>query len=318
MTRPAISVLLPVRDAGRYLRHAVADVLAQRQVEVELIAVDDGSSDGSAERLEAWARRDPRLRVVVTAGVGPGRALDLALAAARHELVAQMEADDRCPADRLERLHAALLAHPEWHGVTSRAGLIGFRSAGMRRYVDWQNRLLAPEAQAAARFIEIPALHQTGLYRRSCLQAVGGFAGDPRWPLDIDFWMRWHRDGWRVGKVARVLYRWRQHPRQSTRTSPLHGLDALRRCKAHYFVAGPGAVAPLELLSVGATLAGWSAALQAAGREDHRAIDWRPSTPPPARLPAAVRLFAFGTEAARAQILRHAGAFDPARDWFVA
>ena len=143
----------------------------------------------------------------------------------------------------------------------------------MRRYVDWQNRLLAPESMARARFIEIPALHQTGLYRRAALARVGGFVGhsiERGWPLDIDFWMRWFELRLRVGRVPRVLYRWRQHARQSTRTSPLHRLEALRRCKAWYFASGPARGRAVDLFSVGRTLAAWESELRAAGVADVR------------------------------------------------
>lgn len=314
-------MLLPVRDAGRYLDAAVRDVLAQRDVELELVAVDDGSQDGSGERLEAFARSDARVRVIRTEGEGAAPALDRALAASRAPLVAQMEADDRCPPDRLARLVAALRAHPEWQGVTSRAATFGFASEGMRRYVAWQNALATPDAMARARFVEIPALHQTGLYERASLEALGGFAGATKgggWPLDIDFWMRWTERGFVAGKVPRVLYRWRQHARQSTRTRPSHALDALRRCKAHYFARGPGRDRAIDLLSVGATLEGWCASLRAAGCDDVRAIEWRPSTVLPATRAAAIRLFAYGTQPARERVVARLGHLDPDRDWFAA
>jgi glycosyltransferase involved in cell wall biosynthesis len=320
-TAPAISVLLPVRDAGRHLDAAVRDVLAQRDVDLELVAVDDGSRDASGERLEAFARSDSRLQLIRTGGVGAARALDLALAAAHAPLVAQMEADDRCPPDRLARLAAALRARPEWQGMTSRASTFGFPSEGMRRYIAWQNGLAAPEAMARARFVEIPALHQTGLYRRASLDAIGGFLGATEaggWPLDIDFWMRWYEHGLIAGKVPRVLYRWRQHPRQSTRTRPSHVLNALRRCKAHYFARGPGRGRAIDVLSVGATLAGWCEALRAAGCNDVQQIAWRPATPLPATRAGAIRLFVYGTAPARARVIARIGALDADRDWFAA
>src|SRR5262245_30070738 len=88
IAEPTISVLMPVRDGGRYLAPAVADVLAQRDLEqrdipLELVAIDDGSRDGSGERLEQLARQDARLRVIRTEGVGPAQALELGRAAAR-------------------------------------------------------------------------------------------------------------------------------------------------------------------------------------------------------------------------------------------
>jgi len=318
---PTNSVLLPVRDGGRYLAAAVGDVLAQRDVALELVAIDDGSRDGSGERLEELARRDERLRVIRTEGVGPARALELGRAAARAQLIGQMEADDRCPPDRFARLLAALRDHPLWDGVTSRAAVFGFRSEGMRRYVRWQNALLAPESMARARFVEIPALHQTGLCRRAALETVGGFVGasaDGGWPLDIDFWMRWFERGLVVGKLPRSLYRWRQHARQSTRTSPAHRLEALRRCKARYFARGPGRGRAIDVLSVGATLRGFCAELRAAGCDDVRAIEWRPTSPLPATRREAARLFVYGMEPARERARVRAGALDPDRDWFAA
>ncbi|MBL8841865.1 MAG: glycosyltransferase [Planctomycetes bacterium] len=316
--RPAISVLLPVRDGGPYLAPAVADLLAQRDVDLEVVAVDDGSRDGSGEWLEARARDEARLCVVRTAGGGAAAALDRALARARHPLVAQMEADDRCPPQRLARLAEALLAEPSWSGVVSDAAVFGFESAGMRRYVKWQNGLVTPQAMAAARFLEIPALHQSGLYHAAVLRELGGYAGDPRWPLDIDFWMRWHARGLRAGRLPERLYCWRQHARQSTRTSPLHRPDALRRCKAHYFARGPGAGGAVDLLGVGATLAAWQASLAEAGQRDLAAHEWRPGAPLPPRRAGALRLFLFGTAPARARVGAQRDALDPARDWFAA
>jgi len=318
---PEISVLLPVRDGGRFLAPAVGDLLRQRGVRIEVVAVDDGSTDGSGDRLETLARRDRRLRVIRTGGEGAARALDRALAAANAPWIGQMEADDRCAPDRFERLLAALRARPGWQGVTSRAAAFGAGGEGMRRYVAWQNSLLEPDEMARARFIEIPALHQTGIYRRTALQAIGGFAGrsaEGGWPPDIDFWMRWFERGLAAGKVARVLYRWRQHARQATRTSPLHRLEALRRCKAHYFARGPGRGRAIDLFSVGATLKGWAAALEAAGSREVRPVPWRPSAPLPPTRAHALRLFVFGTAPARASVGRRLGALDPRRDWFAA
>jgi len=195
----------------------------------------------------------------------------------------------------------------------------------MRRYVAWQNELVESDAMARARFIEIPALHQTGLYRREALARAGPFAGAhgagrdaAGWPLDIGFWMRWFERGLVAGKVPRVLYRWRQHARQSTRTSPAHRLESLRRCKACYFARGPGIGRAIDLLSVGATLAGWEAELAATGCADLRAIAWRPGAPLPPTRPHALRLFVYGTASARARVLARVPEFDPTRDWFAA
>ncbi len=89
-----VSYILPVQDGGPHLKAAVASVLAQDHQTLELIAIDDGSSDGSAEVLQRFAERDPRLRVVAREHRGLAATLNEGLALARGELVAQVGAGD--------------------------------------------------------------------------------------------------------------------------------------------------------------------------------------------------------------------------------
>lgn len=109
---PLISVAMAVRDAERTLPMALASLLAQTNERWELILVDDGSRDGS-ERI---ARRlaDPRVRVIADgARKGLGARLNEAVAEARGELVARMDADDVCFPERFAHQARYLAAHPE-------------------------------------------------------------------------------------------------------------------------------------------------------------------------------------------------------------
>jgi len=304
VSREQIDVLLPVRQARRTLPWAVRDVLAQTAVSLRLIAVVDAGPDGEDDGSRRWlldeAAREPRLSVLDGRGEGAAAALQLALAAGDAPLVSHMEADDRCPPERLAQLVDAL--DPGLSAVTSRAGQFGARTPGMRRYLDWQNALLDHEQMAAARFVEIPALHQTGLYRRAALEQVGGYRTLGAWPVDIDFWLRWFEHPLRVAKVPRVLYRWRQHPRQSTRSGPGHGLERLRAAKIAGLarsLARDTAARPLLLVSTGRTLMDWEAGLRAAGVPLAGAVSWKPGAAPP-RCPDGARLLAvYGMAKAR-------------------
>ena len=112
-----------------------------------------------------------------------------------------------------------------------------------RRYVEWQNGLLTPAAMASARFVELPALRQTGLYRRAALDAlrcpVGG--GDAEtyhdlveWPIDSDFWFRWYELGLVCGKLgAPPLYLWRQHAGLDVQEAPRSGAEGAQGRVAH-------------------------------------------------------------------------------------
>jgi len=280
----ALDVLMPAFRARRTVPYAVRDVLAQRDVDLRLIAVVDrgpgGDDDGTREWLRGRAREEPRLVVVDGPGRGLGAALDVGLARATAPLVGHMEADDRCPPDRFARLVPALEVDPALDAMTSRAGQIGTRSPGMARYLAWQNALLTHDAMANERFVEIPALHQTGVYRRQALLEVGGYAPRGPWPPDIDFWLRWFEHGRRVAKLPRVLYRWRQHARQSTRTGARHDLASLRAAKvaalSRHLSAGRARPRPVVLLSTGRTRRDWERDLRAAEVPLRAVHDWKP------------------------------------------
>ena len=117
---------------------------------------------------------------------------------------------------------------------------MGWEREGMERYIDWQNQQRTNQQMAAGRFIEIPALHQTGLYRRDALLALGYRDLVGQWPIDMDLWNRWFEGGFKVAKVPEPLYFWRQYPTQSTRTHTRCSIDHLRRCKVHFLTREGG------------------------------------------------------------------------------
>ena len=88
---PLLSILMPVYNAGRYLRPAVASVLLQDFEDFELIAINDGSTDGSKRILDSFAELDDRVRVFSRPNAGIVRALNAGLEAAQGELIARME-----------------------------------------------------------------------------------------------------------------------------------------------------------------------------------------------------------------------------------
>ncbi|HEY8614649.1 glycosyltransferase family 2 protein [Phenylobacterium sp.] len=105
--RPTVSVVTANYNGARYLAQAVRSVLDQTLASLELIVVDDCSTDGSVAVIEAAAAGDPRVRVFVQPkNGGPGAARNRALAEARGEWIAVFDSDDLMTPDRLERLVA--------------------------------------------------------------------------------------------------------------------------------------------------------------------------------------------------------------------
>jgi Glycosyl transferase family 2 len=107
MTAPVASVLIAAHNAAAFVREAVASALAQTLAEIEVIAVDDGSADGTWEALRDCARRDPRVVPLRQARQGgPAAARNAAIARARGRWLAVLDADDLFLPDRLERMVA--------------------------------------------------------------------------------------------------------------------------------------------------------------------------------------------------------------------
>lgn len=113
---------MPMKNAGPYVRDAVASVLAQEYESLEIVVVDDGSSDGSREIVEGM--REPRVRIVPGPKRGVSAAWNVALARASGDVVMQCDADDLFPPHRIGSQMALLDARPELGAVCGRFATI--------------------------------------------------------------------------------------------------------------------------------------------------------------------------------------------------
>jgi CDP-glycerol glycerophosphotransferase len=112
--QPLISVIIPVHDVEAYLDDCLDSVLEQSFTDIEVIAVDGASSDGSVAILNARAKSDPRLRPVHTTQKGPGRARNAGLARAAGEYVWFVDADDLIPPGSAQAIAEAIEnEHPD-------------------------------------------------------------------------------------------------------------------------------------------------------------------------------------------------------------
>ncbi|HEX9079530.1 MAG TPA: glycosyltransferase [Desulfuromonadaceae bacterium] len=240
---PAVSVLMPVRNEERFLPEALRSLARQTLRDWELIAVDDGSTDGTPALLAGAAREDSRVRLLSSRGQGLVAALNLGLAACRAPLVARMDGDDISHPARLGEQAAFLARHGDIDLVAC-----SFRhfprhavGSGMAAYEQWQNRLTGHDAIMADRYVESPFVHPSVMFRRHCVEAAGGYR-DMGWPEDYDLWLRLAAAGVRFARLPGKLFFWRERPERTTRTNPCYTAEAFRRCKLHHlrhgFLAG--------------------------------------------------------------------------------
>ena len=111
MTNPHASVVIPSHNHAPFVADAVASVLRQEGCDLELIVVDDGSTDGSVEVLKGLS--DPRLRVLEQANRGAHAAINRGLAEARGDLLAILNSDDRWLPGRLRAALEVFEREPE-------------------------------------------------------------------------------------------------------------------------------------------------------------------------------------------------------------
>lgn len=237
---PAVSVLMPCFNAAETLPAALESLAGQTLSDFELVAVDDGSMDGTVETLEKWATGDGRLQLVRQPHRGIVNALNAGLAACQAEYIARMDADDLAAPQRLGRQVDFLDQHPE-------VGVIGCRVRGyppgeVRKgfaiYLEWQNALISNEEIRREIFVESPLAHPSVMMRRKILREVGGYQ-ENGWAEDYDLWLRFYLAGIKFAKLPEVLLDWRESAERLTRQDSRYSLENFLRAKAYYLMKGP-------------------------------------------------------------------------------
>ena len=94
MQEALVSVIVPAFNAASYIRQTLNSVLAQTYRKIEVILVDDGSSDSTAKIVEEFVARDPRFQLIRQANAGVGAARNTAIKRARGKYLAPLDTDD--------------------------------------------------------------------------------------------------------------------------------------------------------------------------------------------------------------------------------
>ena len=217
-----------MRNAESTIGNAMDSVLQQREVALEVIVVDDGSTDESVARVRAL--NDSRITVLQREAEGIAPALEAARHQASAPLLARMDADDICLPGRFAAQRDSI---GESAVLATEVELFGEVDEGMRRYVQWQNRLHTAVEHRQAMFIEAPVCHPSTLLRADAVAEVGGYRnGD--FPEDYDLWLRLNAAGHSFRKLNRAFLRWRMWPGQATRLDQRYRWAAFVALKAEH------------------------------------------------------------------------------------
>ena len=214
MEGPLISVVIPVYNAVPFLAEALTSVFAQDYRPIEVIAVDDGSTDQSLAIAKAWS---PALRILQQENAGQAAARNRGIERARGAYVAFLDADDLWPKDSLSRHLDLLQGRGDLDFVLGRIQVDYQPSAG-------EGALLFRGAdQNVALF-----LFGAGLFRRSLFDRAGLLSEDLRNSEDVDWFLRAREAGaaWLLLDEVGLIYR--RHGANLTERLPLEKTEIFR------------------------------------------------------------------------------------------
>jgi glycosyltransferase involved in cell wall biosynthesis len=233
---PEVSVILPFYNAEFTLTAAIESILSQTFQDYELLLIDNNSSDKSSSITQNFVEKDSRVQLLQEKKTGVAHAMNCGLKNSRGQFVARMDADDISLLHRLEKQVKYLKANP---GI----GLVGCEvkyiaheknTTGFKRFVNWVNSFHSPEEIGRNRFVEIPVVNPTILFRKEVYEKYGGCLQDD-FPEDYEMQLRYLEAGVKMAKLPEPLLEWHDYSTRLTRTDDRYSTEAFFRTKAVYF-----------------------------------------------------------------------------------
>lgn len=194
--QPHVSVVIPVRNGKDYLQEALDSVLKQSFTDLELLLINDGSTDDDYDR---YAIQDQRIRVIHLAGTGVSRARNVGMAQSRGEFIAFLDADDLWFPGKLEAQVRYFDSHPD----------VGVVFGKFIRWPVLPDGGFAPTSSLIQDVAQLSKTEEersgwlytrlldgllvgmnTAVVRRSVYEAIGGFNESMRQGEDYDFWLK--------------------------------------------------------------------------------------------------------------------------------
>jgi glycosyltransferase involved in cell wall biosynthesis len=211
MSVPQVSVIMPAYDAQAFIAEAIESIRIQDGVDLEIIVVDDGSTDGTRAIVERIAQQETRLRLLTSPHAGVAKARNLGLAAARGKVITFLDADDLYPPGRLVRQLKILAAASDTLMVMGEILIF-------RKLQDW-----APAPGSPSRRIFGIKLDAC-LFRRELFDIVGAFDEQLEAAEDTDLLLRISEAGIKPKIDYEIAALYRRHAGNMT-----NDMDHVRR-----------------------------------------------------------------------------------------
>lgn len=213
---PKLTVAMPVRNQTRYVGRAIASILNQSFKDFEFLIMDDGSTDGTPELLRTYARRDPRVRLLLGPNVGLPATRNALLAEAKTDVVAWIDSDDIAVPERLQR---------QWDAMQRDASLwvLGTRIAIIDEYdreLKVGRVVVGPDKVAQGMLKGCKIVQSSCMMRRDRILRIGGYRAAFAYSQDYDLFLRASEKG-KIDNIDFLGLKYRSH---GTNVTSRHGI----------------------------------------------------------------------------------------------
>lgn len=212
---PKVSVVIPVFNAEKYLESSIESILNQTEKDIEVIIINDGSTDTSLEILNALQKKDNRIKIISQENKGVIKSLNEAILNSKGDYIARMDADDISFPHRIEKM----LDYMEKHNLD----LCGSSAVTINERGEEIGKITRPETKdEIMRFtiLHNPFIHPSVMFRRSIIEKVGLYKNFKH-AEDYELWTRIVFK-YKVANIQEPLLYYRIHENQITKRKNKH------------------------------------------------------------------------------------------------
>ncbi len=237
--RLLVSILIPCKNADRFLDECISSIIAQTYTSWELIIVDDHSTDQSLQVMQKWANEYSNIKILRNKGTGIIKALQLAYSQSIGALITRMDADDIMTTAKLDIMVSQLLTS----GLGSIAtGMVEyFRDdlpigQGYLKYAEWLNSLSLHGSNFDDIYKECVIASPCWMMYREDFDAIGAFHSEI-YPEDYDLVFRMYKHKLHIIPcTTTILHQWRDHGHRASRNDENYKDNRFLELKVRYFL----------------------------------------------------------------------------------
>lgn len=232
-----VSILIPFKNTEAFLPQCIKSIMKQTYPHWEVLAIDDHSSDNSAQLIKDYARGEPRIQVQKNKGVGIIEALRTAYSIATGSFITRMDSDDIMAHNKLELMVQNLQKSGRGHIALGKVKYFSENGLGKgyKNYEIWLNGLTEKGFNYSGIYKECVIPSPCWMVHKSDLELVGAFLPN-RYPEDYDLAFRFYQHDIKCLPATEILHFWRDYDHRTSRTHEHYAENYFLDLKLSYFL----------------------------------------------------------------------------------